>query len=235
MKQERVQKLIAQAGITSRREAEKLINEKKVKVNNQIITIGAKASFDDQISVNNQIINKQIKIYYLMNKPPKTLTSLRKQDDRQLVTDLIGDKNYIFPVGRLDYNTTGTLLLTNDGELAYRLMHPKYEILRVYQATLDHNLNHQELQRLNSPNLVVEDKKFWHQICQTGDRTYIVKLKQGINHHVKKIFATVNATVEKLKRLEFANLTHQFSLQEGQYRHLKLHEIKKLKQLVNLK
>lgn len=234
MKQERVQKLIAQAGVASRREAEKLINEQKVKVNNRIITLGDKASFDDQIKVNNKIINKQAKIYYLINKPQRTLTSCKKQDDRLLVTELIDNKKYIFPVGRLDYNTTGTLLLTNDGELAYRLMHPKYQILRVYEAEIDRNLSDQELKSLNLQSLTIENKFFWHQVTKCRDKTYTVKLKQGMNHHVKKLFAIVGADVKKLTRLQFANLTHQFSLQEGQYRKLKITEIKELKKLVNL-
>ncbi len=235
MKLERVQKLIAQSGIASRREAEQIIIDKKVKVNNKLVMLGDKATFKDQITVDGKLINQQEKVYYLMNKPRKTLSSLKKQDDRQLIIDLIKEPHYIFPVGRLDYNTTGTVLLTNDGELAFRLMHPRYEVMRVYEAKLSRMLTNQELKQLNDAKLLIDDKTSWKKIIYSHEKTYIVKLKQGINHHVKKIFATVNVTVENLSRLEFAGLSHLGQLKHGEYRALKIYEIKKLKQLVHLK
>lgn len=234
MKLMRVQKLIAQAGIASRREAEKLIADNKVKINNVLAKLGDKASFKDNITVDGKSINKQDKIYYVMNKPRQTLTSLKKQDDRQIITDLIDGKNYVFPVGRLDYNTTGTLILTNDGELAYRLMHPKYEIIRIYEVKLTRPLTNLELKKLNSEGLMIDGKPSWQKVIHKQDNKYIVKLKQGLNHHVKKIFDLVDASVENLVRLEFAGISHLGDLKLGQYRPLKIHEIKQLKKLVHL-
>lgn len=234
MKLERIQKLIAQAGITSRHQAEKLIQQGHVKVNNKIANLGDKATFEDQITVNDVVINKTKMVYFLINKPSKTLTSLKKQDDRGIITDFLPPNQYVFPVGRLDYNTSGTLILTNDGELAYRLTHPKYEIKRIYKVKLDRDLTSEEIKYLNSNNVIVDHQKSWQKITPLDSKTYQVILKQGLNHHVKKLFWLVNCEVRKLQRTQFANLSHVNNLKPGQYRHLTNLEVKKLKQLVKL-
>ena len=132
---ERLQKVIAQAGIASRRKAEELITEGNVKVNGKIVTeLGTKVSDKDQIEVENNLIEKEIKEYYLLNKPRGVVTTTQDDKNRKTVIDLIPTNARIYPVGRLDYDTTGALLLTNDGDFANILMHPKHEVAKVYVA-----------------------------------------------------------------------------------------------------
>ena len=132
---ERLQKVIAQAGIASRRKAEELIISGKVKVNGQVITeLGTKVSEKDRIEVENKILEKEVKEYYLLNKPRGVVTTTQDDKDRKTVVDLIPTNARIYPVGRLDYDTTGLLILTNDGDFANILMHTKYNIEKVYMA-----------------------------------------------------------------------------------------------------
>ncbi len=124
---ERLQKVIAKSGVASRRKAEELIIEGKVKVNGNIVTeLGTKVSDKDKIEVNNKIIEKEVKEYYLLNKPRGVVTTTTDDKNRKTVIDLIPTNARIYPVGRLDYDTTGALLLTNDGDFANILMHPKH-------------------------------------------------------------------------------------------------------------
>jgi 23S rRNA pseudouridine2605 synthase len=227
---QRVQKLISAAGICSRRDAEKLIIDKKVIINGEIATLGDKATFDDTILVNGQPIVAQDKIYIIINKPVRTITSLRDPEGRTTVVDLINIENYIFPIGRLDYNTTGTLLLTNDGDLTNNLAHPSREIERVYRARIEEVLNPVELSRLNSDKIIINGKISRQEVVQVDTKTYVVKLKQGSYHHVKQLFESINKEVVNLTRIEFAGLSH-IGLKRGEWRYLKPKEIKHLKAL----
>ena len=135
---ERLQKVIAASGLTSRRKAEDLIVQGKVKVNGKIITeLGTKVNSSDEIIVDNKILEKEQKEYYLLNKPRGVITSTSDDKGRKVVTDFINTTARIFPVGRLDYDTTGVLLLTNDGEFANIITHPKNNIEKVYLAKLE--------------------------------------------------------------------------------------------------
>ena len=135
---ERLQKIIAEAGVASRRKAEELIKAGKVKVNGKIITeLGTKASEKDEIIVDGKLLEKEDKEYYLINKPRGVITSTKDDKGRSVVTDLIGTNSRIYPVGRLDYDTTGALILTNDGDFANIITHPKSNIDKVYMAKLE--------------------------------------------------------------------------------------------------
>ncbi|MGL5205117.1 MAG: pseudouridine synthase [Metamycoplasmataceae bacterium] len=234
MEEIRVQKLISQAGVASRREAEELIKKKKVLVNGKLVTLGQKASEKDEIIVNGKIL-PQIKDhkYYIINKPKKTVCTLKDNFNRTIITDLIDEKDYIYPVGRLDYNTTGVLLLTNNGELANKLSHPKYEVVRKYRARLNEKLNRNELIYLNGDNIYVNGKLSKQTVELIESRTYLVTLKEGSYHHIKKLFELVEREVLDLKRIEFAGLTVE-KLMIGEYRKLKTIEIKALKKLVGM-
>ena len=135
---ERLQKVIAEAGIASRRKAEELIKQGQVKVNGTVVTeLGTKVSDKDEVMVNNKPIVKETKEYYLLNKPRGVVTTTSDDKNRRTVVDYINTEARIYPVGRLDYDTTGAILLTNDGEFANIITHPKSEIDKVYVAKLN--------------------------------------------------------------------------------------------------
>ncbi|TDV23044.1 23S rRNA pseudouridine2605 synthase [Mycoplasmopsis mustelae] len=229
----RLQKLLSQAGVASRREAEKLINDGHVKINGKIAKIGDKATFSDYILVKNKPIQQEEKVYYVLNKPTKTVSTFKDNFDRTTVVDLLDVPYRVFPVGRLDYDTTGVLIMTNDGDLTNKLLHPKYKIPRVYRARLNEKLKFKELKTLNSI-VKVNGVKSVQQVIPIGEdspKSYFVILTQGTYHHVKELFLTVNKTVINLKRVEYAGITVE-KMRLGEYRKLTLKEVKMLKDLV---
>ncbi len=146
---ERLQKVIASSGITSRRKAESLIVNGKVKVNGKVVTeLGTKVDSKDEILVNDKLIEKEVKEYYLLNKPRGVITSTSDDKGRTTVVDLIDTTSRIYPVGRLDYDTTGALLLTNDGEFANIITHPKNSIDKVYLAKLNGIIKGEQINKL---------------------------------------------------------------------------------------
>ena len=148
---ERLQKVIAEAGVASRRKAEELIVSGKVKVNNKIVTkLGTKVNPSDQIEVDNKIIEKENKEYYLLNKPRGVITSTSDDKNRKTVTELIETNCRIYPVGRLDYDTTGALLLTNDGDFANIVMHPSNNMEKVYLAKLEGVIKGEQINKLKN-------------------------------------------------------------------------------------
>ena len=224
----KIQKLISESGVTSRRKAELLIKDGKVTVNGVISTIGDKASFDDEILVDGISIAKRNKVYYLLNKPEKIVCTLQDNFDRKTIVELIKTDEYIYPIGRLDYNTTGVIILTNDGELTNKLLHPSNKIKRIYRATLDSSLSRDELNFLNSQKVVIDLRLSRQSVVKVKDNTYNIELFEGRNHHIKKLFKLVNKAVITLNRIEFAGLKMN-ALERGKYRELTLEEIKYLK------
>lgn len=233
VEQERLQKILSQAGIASRRESEELIKKGRVVVNGKVAKLGDKASFKDEILVNGKPIQEEEKVYFLLNKPPKTVCTLKDNFNRTIVTDLIDTPYKIFPVGRLDYDTTGVLLLTNDGEMANKLIHPKYQIPRVYRARLNSPLTPKELKYLNTP-VQINGKESKQDVLVADNKSYFVILTVGTYHHVKELFKLVDRTVLNLKRIEFAGLTIE-GLPVGAYRRLKLKELKFIRTLLEKK
>ncbi len=231
---ERLQKVIADYGYTSRRKAEKLIVEGKVKVNGSIIKeLGTKVSNNDTIEVEGNILEKSNKVYYLLNKPSGYITSVSDELGRKVVTDLIDSNERIYPIGRLDYDTTGLLLLTNDGELTNILMHPKNELEKTYVARVTGKITMDELYKIKK-GLKIEDR-----VCEVknikikkynkeNDSTLVsVTIVEGRNHIVKKLFGSLGHKVVKLKRETYGFLTLD-NLPLGRYRTLSLKEVKKL-------
>ena len=238
---ERLQKVIAESGIASRRKAEELILNGKVKVNGKtILTLGTKVDKDDDIEVNGLSIGKEEKVYYLLNKPREVITSVSDDKGRKTVVDLIGESKRIYPVGRLDYDTTGALLLTNDGELANLLMHPKNEIDKCYIAKINGILNPKQLMLLKTGVLIdgVKTKKAkvkTRKIDKKNNTSIVeVVIHEGKNHQVKKMFESIGYEVLKLKRekIAFLNLT---GLKSGEYRKLNPKEVKTLYNLATKK
>lgn len=229
---QRIQKLIAQAGICSRRQAENLILQQKVKLNGKIALLGQKASFQDQILVDEVEIFLQEKIYFILNKPRKTICALKDPQNRNLVVNLIKHNSFIFPVGRLDYNSTGIILLTNDGDLSHKLLHPSSRVLRVYRVVLERDLTEKEIWFLNKKNHLIDGIISLHVVEKITSKIFKVSLNQGLNHHIKKLFAFVKVRVQNLERIQFAML-NCLGLKRGEYRKLKIHEVKLLKNLAN--
>ncbi len=230
---ERLQKVIANRGYCSRRKAEELIQAGKVWVNGQLVTeLGFKVNATDYIEVEgNALGSANQKVYYLLNKPRGVVSTAHDEKGRTTVVDLIDTNLRIYPIGRLDYDTTGLILLTNDGELANLLMHPKNEIEKTYLATIEGSLTPSEFYALKK-GIVLDNQKIvidYLKVKKTNEFTenVLITLHEGQNHIVKKLFLQVGHKVVKLKRESYAFLTLE-GVPVGQYRSLTIKEVKKL-------
>ena len=237
---ERLQKVIANLGYTSRRKAEELILAGKVKVNGETVKeLGTKVKNSDTIQVENTILdNNKNYEYYLLNKPREVISSVKDECGRKTVVELINTSERIYPIGRLDYNTTGLLLLTNDGELTNILTHPSHEVEKIYSAKIEGILTPSEFMKLKK-GIVIEGRKVIptylkiKKINKEGNTsTVLIGIVEGRNHIVKKIFSSFNHEVIRLKRETYAFLTLE-GLKPGEYRKLSIKEVKKLYALKN--
>ena len=231
---ERLQKFLSSCGVASRRKSEELIKEGKIKVNDKIITdMGFKVSDKDKVYVNNILVERQDKIYYLLYKPEKIICSVKDEKNRKTVIDLINTKEKIFPVGRLDYDTSGLLLLTNDGEITNKLTHPSGTIEKVYYAKIDGIISTDEIKQIENGVIIdgVKTKKAKanvRKIDKRNNKSYVeLTITEGRNHQVKKMFACVNHKVLKLKRIKYDFLTLD-GLSVGEYRNLTIKEVRQL-------
>lgn len=232
---ERLQKVIAGYGYTSRRKAEGLIKAGKVMVNGKVVSeLGIKVNPQDIISIDGIIINKDVKHeYYLLNKPRQVISSVSDLEGRITVTDLIDTTARIYPVGRLDYDTTGLIILTNDGDFANMLMHPCYEIEKTYVAKINKILSKEDIIKLKKGIIIdkrkVEIKRLKVKKKDEQKNTSVIELTivEGRNHIIKKIFAALHIDVLKLSRVGYAFLTID-GLKSGEYRPLTIKEIKRL-------
>lgn len=231
---ERLQKVIANSGVCSRRKAEELITQGKVRVNGKIIReLGTKVSYADTVEVDGKNINQEEKEYILLNKPRGVVTTTNDEHKRKTVLDLIETDKRIYPIGRLDYDTTGALILTNDGELANLLTHPKSHVNKTYVAKVKGLVNKNDILMLRGgvkidnyktapagARIISYDKK-------TDTSIVELTIHEGKNHQVKNMFAAINHEVLKLKREKISFLTLK-GLKSGEYRYLNIKEVKKL-------
>ena len=235
---ERLQKVISNAGYCSRRKAEELILKGKVFVNGNLVKeLGVKVSNDDIIVVEGVTLNKKSnKEYYLLNKPRGVICSVKDEKGRKVVTDLIDTSERIYPVGRLDYDTTGVLLLTNDGDFANILMHPSNEIEKTYLAVIEGIMTSEEIYKLKEGIIIDGEKivpkrvKIKKKELNKNKEKVEITIVEGKNHIVKKLFKAVGHPVAKLTRERLAFLDVK-GLQSGEYRLLTSSEVKRLKQL----
>lgn len=230
---ERLQKIIASSGYTSRRKAEELIKNGQVKVNGNVIReLGTKVNGTDTIEVEGNILERtEKKVYYMLNKPRGVISSVTDDLKRKTVVSLIDTDMRIYPIGRLDYDTTGLILLTNDGELANMLMHPKNEVEKTYIAKIEGILSPSEFYGLKK-GIEIEGRKVVPshlKVRKQTEESSIVEISiiEGRNHIVKKIFESLGHPVSKLKRESYAFLSLG-NLKSGEYRELSLKEVKRL-------
>lgn len=234
----RINKLIADAGVASRRAVDALITEGRVKINGKVVTeLGTRVMPNDRVMVDgNQISDPERHVYFIMNKPKDTITTTQDELGRRTVLDLIGHRSRIYPVGRLDRNTTGVLILTNDGDLAHRLMHPSYGVERRYDVVLDRVLDFRDAKKISAG--VELDNGDTTQECElfVDDRDHTkveIVLREGKNREVRRLFEHFGYEVVRLHRVEYAGLTAR-GLARGEWRPLDRREISALRRLVEL-
>lgn len=242
MAEERLQKILSRAGIASRRNAEKIILEGRISVDDKIITeLGAKADINkNKICVDGkQIFFNEEKIYLLLNKPKNIICSVKDEKNRRTVLDLVKEiSERIYPVGRLDFDSEGLILLTNDGELTNLLLHPKFKIKKTYRAKIFGELTAEKIKKLRAGieledgltapaevDLINFDKN-------KNSATVEITIHEGRNRQIRRMFASIGCEVQKLKRIKFANLTLQ-GVPTGKFRKLTDAEIKNLYAISN--
>ncbi len=236
---ERLQKVIANLGYTSRRKAEELIQAGKVKVNGEVVKeLGTKVKNSDTIEVENTILdNNKNYEYYLLNKPREVISAVSDDHGRKTVVDLIQSTERIYPIGRLDYDTTGIILLTNDGNLANKLMHPSSKVEKKYIAKVKGLVTGYDIKRLRE-GVVIDGRKTSRarvnlkKYDKATDKSLVeLTIHEGRNHQVRKMFEAINHDVVKLKREKYANLDLT-GVKPGEYRRLTNKEIAILYSLV---
>ena len=227
----RINKYLSDCGIASRRKVEELILQGRVMVNNKTVReLSTKIdSENDLVHVDGEIVSVKKHVYYLLNKPKGTITTTKDDKGRTTVVDLIKSDRSVYPIGRLDFNTTGVLLLTNDGNFSYLLSHPKHKVPREYEVKLDRELTEDDRKRLIAGVTLERKKSRFESISSPQKKNKVlllVKCYEGRNHFVKRMFASLGYTVKSLNRCSYAGLTADIPV--GAYRKLSLSEINKI-------
>lgn len=234
----RLNKYIAHAGFCSRRDADDFIAKGKVKVNDEVVTeLGTKVRRTDKVEVDGQYLSLESFIYILLNKPKDTITTTDDERDRTTVMDKIQDATgkRVYPVGRLDRDTMGLLLLTNDGDLAHRLMHPSYKVRKTYELQTMPALTDADLKKFEK-GVKLEDgpAKAYNIQRMPGDASIIgMSIFEGRNRQIRRMAEAVGANVNRLKRIGYAGLTLK-GVRMGRWRYLRQNEVNALRKLVEL-
>jgi 23S rRNA pseudouridine2605 synthase len=230
----RLNKYIAGSGVCSRRQADELISKGQVKVNDEVVLeMGHKVSRDDKVELNGKTLFSEKLVYILLNKPKDSITTTADTHGRRTVIDVLKyeGKERLFPVGRLDRNTTGVLLLTNDGQLSQEMTHPKYNVRKTYKATLDKSLTSTDLEKLLA-GVELEDglaKADEVAFVDPGDKRQVgVEIHSGKNRVVRRMFEAIGFEVRSLDRVLFGELSKE-GIGRGKWRFLKEYEVRKLK------
>lgn len=238
---ERLQKYIAATGYTSRRKAELLIAEGRVKVNGKLVTeLGTKVKSGDIVTVDDQVITGENKVYYVFYKPKNCICTVKDEYNRPTVIDYFQNvPERVYPVGRLDYDTTGVLLMSNDGEFTNMIIHPRYHLEKIYEVTITGLIKGEDLHRLEKGIYLEGAKTLPCKIKVTGKdfahKTTMlqIKLTEGKNRQVKKMFESIGHQVKRLHRISVGSINLK-GLKPGEYRRLKPQEVKELRNKVNL-
>lgn len=232
--QVRLNKYMANAGICSRREADEYITSGKVKVNGEVVTeLGTKISRNDVVEYDEKVVTPERKCYVLLNKPKDCVTTSDDPNGRTTVLDLVKNacQERIYPVGRLDRNTTGVLLLTNDGDLASKLTHPKFVKKKIYHVWTDKDIAEEDMQRI-ADGIELEDGEIHADaisyVSDTDRNQAGIEIHSGRNRIVRRIFESLGYRVTKLDRVYFAGLTKK-NLPRGRWRYLTQEEVNYLR------
>ncbi len=226
--QERVQKILAQAGIASRRKCEELISKGKVLVNGKVAKLGENADAEkDKIVVNGKQIEVQKKVYIMLNKPKGYITTVSEKHDMKTVMELIKVPQRIFPVGRLDKDTEGLLLFTNDGELANKLTHPRYEVEKEYFVVVDKQISEKNMEQLQK-GVVIDGRRVQIRGIHIWAAKAMITIHEGRKHIVRLLFEKVGLMVVRLSRTKVGKLEIG-SLPPGKWRHLSDAELRRLR------
>ena len=218
----RINKYLSECGVASRRKSEELILQGRVAVNGKIITeLATKvAPGVDNVTVDGENVSKEIKVYFVLNKPRGYITTTDDEKNRDTVLELVKTGYSVFPVGRLDYNTTGVLLITNDGDFANFLTHPSNNIPREYEVILSKPLTLEDKQKLLK-GVYIDGKKGWFTEVNipnmNSPKRVVVKAAEGRNHFVKNMFSALGYMVKNLNRKSFANI-HVDDIPQGSYK-----------------
>jgi len=229
----RINRYLSLCGLGSRRKCEQYILGGQVSVNDTVVTdLNALIGSGDRVMFKGESVQPQEYVYLLLNKPKNVITSLSDEKSRKHVGRLIPRRYTVKPIGRLDRNTTGVLLLTNDGELHYRLSHPKFQIPKIYRVVLNRSLTADNLQIIEQ-GVRLEEKKVARvkviEIKNSKDRTeLILELREGINREIRRLFQVLDFKVTELERIRFAGISAE-GLESGQWRFLTAQEVNSLK------
>lgn len=235
---ERLQKVLAKAGIASRRKAEELIAQGRVKVDGETITeMGFIVKKGSVVTFDGTKVDGENKVYYLLYKPKKVICTRNDEHGRATVVDLIPSEERIFPVGRLDYDTSGVLLLTNDGEFANEMTHPRFHLWKSYEVTINGILKPEEVKLLErgvtlDDGTVTQEAKvtITHKNLEKNSSQLELSIQEGKNRQIKRMMEALGYEVKRLHRYRFAFVTVS-DLKPGEYRRLKPFEVKRLRQL----
>jgi len=235
----RLNKFLSHCGVASRRNADEIIEQGRVEINGNVVTeLGTRVDPEtDTVAVDGEVVRLPEKYtYVLLNKPKDTITTVKDERGRKTVMDVVSLRGRYYPVGRLDRNSTGAIIITNDGELAHRLMHPRFEIEKAYYVRLDKPLDEKDRMKLLR-GVTIDRKPAKAEeitLIEKTKRTEVgVVLHEGRNRQIRKMFEVLEYDVKALDRVAYAGLTCQ-GMKRGEWRHLTKKEVAGLKSLVKL-
>lgn len=235
----RLNKFLSHCGVASRRNADEIIEQGRVEINGNVVTeLGTRVDPEtDTVAVDGEVVRLPEKYtYVLLNKPKDTITTVKDERGRKTVMDVVSLRGRYYPVGRLDRNSTGAIIITNDGELAHRLMHPRFEVEKAYYVRLDKPLDEKDRMKLLR-GVTIDRKPAKAEeitLIEKTKRTEVgVVLHEGRNRQIRKMFEVLEYDVKALDRVAYAGLTCQ-GMKRGEWRHLTKKEVAGLKSLVKL-